>query len=800
MHAGTYMLLPPVQHDDGEDTMGTAGETIRAASLLAAVLCGVATSSVASLVPPAAATVAVNSAPVSVSSGTGQLLANLRSPAAEGLPSPEQSSSDLLSESCASKTFCVAVGSYFDAGTRVPLIDRWNGTHWTKMSVLLPPGLARFSSDKLDGVSCATTNFCMAVGDENGQAITAEWNGTSWSYLPVSVESYPTLAAVSCPISTECVAVGQYDGEYGDQALALVWTQGSSWTQLTPQLTSPVGETAFSGVFCQNSAACMAVGSYVPMGQTLSEPFSEEDVLGVWQIDSVPAGPFGASTVAASVSCGNFSSCVAVGYTNYSNSDAYRATSYSWNGSSWTSLPTPQPASVYDELLSVSCQSGSTPDCEAVGLSSGSPFFSSQSLAMSLDGGKWSLRRSVSPAEFQVLEGVSCPTASFCQVAGWSGSVEVSVATAEHLTPASAALEKVPGETALEFEPQGISCASATACMEVGYYLNGESSSAVSQWWNGHGWRTISLPDLHGVFTALEGVACTSPSHCVAVGSAGFGLLERDVTSREPPSQALDGGYGLVAVWNGKQWTVTELFGDAPYEGLNAVSCWSPSSCVAVGQGYGFAFSYAESNGRWKAYDMPQVTEEASPSSVACTSATNCEAVGDGAGSATAFAAHWNGSKWTLQPLPSTGNVVRELTGVSCPSAHHCVAVGALWTDSSTLRDLALTWNGSRWKAQTTPSPEPSDGLAAVSCSANSFCLAVGPVTTTPPSPQNGIILQWNGATWTASEPSAANGIVTLDAVDAVSKARAVAVGLTLTELGFSRVRLVESGGQWTRT
>ncbi len=65
---------------------------------------------------------------------------------------------------------------------------------------------------------------------------------------------------------------------------------------------------------------------------------------------------------------------------------------------------------------------------------------------------------------------------------------------------------------------------------------------------------------------------------------------------------------------------------------------------------------------------------------------------------------------------------------------------------------------------------------------------------------QNGMVLRWNGATWTSAEPVAAHGILDLDAVAAISNTKAVAVGVRLSDVGFERVRFVESGSQWAST
>jgi hypothetical protein len=133
---------------------------------------------------------------------------------------------------------------------------------------------------------------------------------------------------------------------------------------------------------------------------------------------------------------------------------------------------------------------------------------------------------------------------------------------------------------------------------------------------------------------------------------------------------------------------------------------------------------------------------------VSCSSAKACTAVGDSDSSddkSDTLIEHWNGAKWAIQaaPKPPSGNE-SYLTGVSCPSAKVCTAVGAYGSVNGSLT-LAERWNGAKWVVQSTPNPsgEQDSKLNGVSCPSAKACTAVG---------SNGdeatLAERWNGTKW----------------------------------------------------
>jgi hypothetical protein len=98
---------------------------------------------------------------------------------------PGSGPQSITSLSCTSPTNCVAVGAP-DPPQGEPanaVVDRWNGSNW---SLEATPESNR-TDDLLSSVSCASATYCLAIGESyfvqtNGSTALAEqWNGTTWT-------------------------------------------------------------------------------------------------------------------------------------------------------------------------------------------------------------------------------------------------------------------------------------------------------------------------------------------------------------------------------------------------------------------------------------------------------------------------------------------------------------------------------------------------------------------------------------------------------------------------------------------
>jgi hypothetical protein len=348
------------------------------------------------------------------------------------------------------------------------------------------------------------------------------------------------------------------------------------------------------------------------------------------------------------------------------------------------------------------------------------------------NGTRWALQRVVNPGGFSILNllnAVSCPSTKMCMAVGlFAESAGYTVPLAERRTGKHWAPEAppVPKGTSSSYL-SAVSCPTTKACVAVGYGVLAASddSTLIVERWNGKTWKLESAPAGHGAIgSELAGVSCASASTCVAVGSYS--------TSAAKPLPLADH-------WNGHHWTLlnprTVAGAYATY--FTAVSCPSTKVCTAVGASGSpeSDLSLVEhlSGTSWKVEKAPNPPPPSMYSAsfvlsgVSCPTASDCIAVGTGTieGSYNEqYAETGHGSTWHLATTPATKGNVADFNAVSCTSPSACVATGAQ-------ADRTEHWNGKIWQNQ--PSPIPAGVTAAdlsgVSCASSAQCLAVGYTT-----------------------------------------------------------------------
>jgi hypothetical protein len=260
------------------------------------------------------------------------------------VPSAQPGTTGSLSGvSCISAAACIAVGGYGDASGIYTMVQQWNGNAWS----LVPSPSPGTELDNLTGVSCTSSMDCVAVGassDENNggdQTLVESWDGNAWSVVPSPNPSTDDeLNGVSCTSSTWCVAVGF------DQGKGLPITEswdGSSWSVTS----NPGAAGPLYGVSCTSSSSCMAVGGSNPEQGTMALAW---DGTSWTALVTPPAGD-----TLEGVSCPNTTDCVAVGY-----SDGSPSLIEAWDGSAWSISPNPSPGSYSNTLSAVSCSSPTT--------------------------------------------------------------------------------------------------------------------------------------------------------------------------------------------------------------------------------------------------------------------------------------------------------------------------------------------------------------------------------------------------------------------------------------------------------
>ena len=157
---------------------------------------------------------------------------------------------------CASTSFCVAIG---DAGFQGDAL-LYAGGVWKPIWIR-----RKESGGRLTSLSCATTTFCAAVGTGGRATI---YSGGSWS-TPSRIDGYQgsqlDLMSVSCPSSTYCVAV--------DEIGRALTFDGTSWSQpVTMKIVRAGGPASIS---CPSPGTCVVVynsGELLELGGTLARP------------------------------------------------------------------------------------------------------------------------------------------------------------------------------------------------------------------------------------------------------------------------------------------------------------------------------------------------------------------------------------------------------------------------------------------------------------------------------------------------------------------------------------------------
>ena len=262
-------------------------------------------------------------------------------------------------------------------------------------------------------------------------------------------------------------------------------------------------------------------------------------------------------------------------------------------------------------------------------------------------------------------------------------------------------------------------------------------------------------------------------------------------------------------------WSVTSL--PIPSESatteLFGASCASSEYCVAVGRYQVPYTGYAEvwKTSKWseQAIAKPAEGNESELWSASCTSATACTAVGDYDTKASSvklpLAERWNGSEWSVQSVPApSGAQETTLSGVSCPSASECFAVGHTKNSSGTVLPYAARWQNGTWVEQAVAIPPNSGAVTAftsVSCGSGTFCMAVGYSNGEPGVIGSGVVLaeRWSGSAWSIASPPNPSGAskAQITSVSCPTSNFCTAIGSALTSSWTSEI-FRWTGSEWS--
>ena len=132
---------------------------------------------------------------------------------------------------------------------------------------------------------------------------------------------------------------------------------------------------------------------------------------------------------------------------------------------------------------------------------------------------------------------------------------------------------------------------------------------------------------------------------------------------------------------------------------------------------------------------------------------------------------------WSIQPSPNPpGASASVLAAVSCSADDSCMAVG-YYTKPGLDSTLAERWNGSAWAIVPTPNATSDNTLSGLSCVRSGACTAVG-LSVSPSSVVRPLVMAWNGHTWTIQQtPTIAGGGAGLNSVSCITRDSCTAVG-----------------------
>ncbi len=309
-----------------------------------------------------------------------------------------------------------------------------------------------------------------------------------------------------------------------------------------------------------------------------------------------------------------------------------------WDGSAWSSVPSPSPGQVNNTIYGMSAVSAN--DIWAVGYSDG------KTLAEHWNGSVWSLVASPNDGtHLNTLYAVTAISATNAWAVGaadrdgdthsiliehWDGS-------AWSVVPNS---DAVPNGSGLF----GISAVSSSDIWAVGNLTRDGIFQPFTMHWNGSAWSMISSPSPGATTNTLFGVSARSANDVWAVGAY--------IGAKGSIPQ------GFAEHWNGSAWSVVATAGPGPISyGLLGVAAPAGGDVWAVGYtnvDSGFQSLLERWDGSaWSVVPAPAVNGVNNLHAVAASSAGDLWAVGQhSAGPSQTLTEHYTGNCPTPTPAP----------------------------------------------------------------------------------------------------------------------------------------------------
>jgi hypothetical protein len=291
---------------------------------------------------------------------------------------------------------------------------------------------------------------------------------------------------------------------------------------------------------------------------------------------------------------------------------------------------------------------------------------------------------------------------------------------------------------------------------ENGAINTGLGSHALIDRWNGTAWSQATVPTLTGT-VSLAGVSSSGASDAWAVGT------------QRPQRYTFD---PLALHWNGTAWaTSPSISSGVPGDTyLVGVADISPTDAYAIGDNTPAASGeLAQWNGTtWSRVTYPLPTSTGFPTTLNAISAdgpNDVWIVGSYMVQVSptnlryeTFSDHWNGSAWSVVPMPLVSGsdtlLAYEFSSVDAISPANVWAVGGsgdnvIGLGGSPSNTLIEHYNGTAWSVVPSPSPGTNAALTGVTESATNNLWAVGYDVPPGATQLQTLTLNWNGTAWT---------------------------------------------------
>jgi photosystem II stability/assembly factor-like uncharacterized protein len=394
-------------------------------------------------------------------------------------------------------------------------------------------------------------------------AVASPWE-VSVSY-PVSQAS---LRDITCPSSTECIAVGEAVLSSNTSAAVIVATTdaGASWT--TEPVPASLGsgfDTGLTTVTCPSTSVCYAFGYSASLAEVI---LGTTDGGSNWSVqDTIDA--FGGTP---DITCVSTSDCFALTDPNGGSGSGTILQTLS-GGASWTSLPLPPNL---PQLTSMTCTSAQ--NCLVVG--------GADVLQTSNGGTSWTVQRlggdppgQANPFE---LYGVACASSSACIAVGGSGAQGATSGGVIFTTADAGAVWS--GQNVSVATLSTVACTSSLDCFAGG--VQGYGAALLGSLDGGTTWTNQNIPGA----SALTGLSCPGTGVCFAAedGSSTSQILVGPGAALTPSTTTVSAS--AASVPPGQAVTFTAAVAPATGSG-------SPTGTVTVEQGGSTLCTIALSNG-----------------------------------------------------------------------------------------------------------------------------------------------------------------------------------------------------------